>query len=221
MTESTKSGWKAWHYYALWGIAVTSLVVNIALLAGLYAFRLRAQTEVENVARILNEVELSDLDVPIVVDEVLPIVMTVPFSDTFSIPIDTTIPVSTTIVVQDTIQVPINETVRVNRDVTVSVVILGQPIPIDIPIRADIPIALDITVPVDLEVPVETDIPVNLQVDVPVQTEVPIETEVPVQLDFPVTIPLDQLGFSMLLQDVKDALNILAEVLGADTAVSD
>jgi len=42
-----------------------------------------------------------------------------------------------------------------------------------------------------------------------------VEAQVPVQLEFPVTIPLDEMGFTLLLQQVKDALRLLATFLGA------
>jgi hypothetical protein len=98
--------------------------------------------------------------------------------------------------------------------VTVSIVILGQPIPIDIPIRADIPINMLIDIPIDMEVPVNTTIPIDLDVKVPVNTEVVIKEEVPVRLDFPVTVPMDELGFNVLLVEVKAGLQLLAEMLG-------
>ena len=217
MSES-RSLWRTWHYIILWIIVILSLTINILLLAGLYSFRQRAQTEVTRVNEILDSVQIDNFDLPIKVDETLPLSMSVAFSDTFQVPISATVPVSTSIVVDDNLNVPINETVRIDRDVRVAAVILGQEIPVDIPIRADIPIALNLDVPVDLEVPVDTEIPINLMVDVPVQTEIPVDTEVPIQLEFPVTIPLDQLGFNALLTEVKEGLKILGEILGADVS---
>ena len=217
MSES-RSLWRTWRYIILWIIVILSLTINILLLAGLYSFRQRAQTEVTRVNEILDSVQIDNFDLPIKVDETLPLSMSVAFSDTFQVPISATVPVSTSIVVDDNLNVPINETVRIDRDVRVAAVILGQEIPVDIPIRADIPIALNLDVPVDLEVPVDTEIPIDLMVDVPVQTEIPVDTEVPIQLEFPVTIPLDQLGFNALLTEVKEGLKILGEILGADVS---
>ncbi len=216
--SNSPAPWRSWHYILLWIIAITSLVANVLLLAGIYSFRQRARLEVARVSEILESVEIENFELPIVVDETLPLSMTVAFSDTFQVPISATIPISTNIAVRDNINVPINETVSVNRDVRVAVAILGQEIPVDIPLRADIPINLNLNVPINLDVPVQTDIPIDLLVEVPVSTEIPVDTEVPVKLDFPVTIPLDQMGFNVLLQDVKDGLNILAEILGADVS---
>lgn len=215
MSESNSPKWRSWHYILLWLVAITSLILNILLLAGLYNFRLRAQQEVSNVQKILNTVEIENFDLPVEVDETLPINITVPFSDTFKVAIDETVPISMTIPIKEDLSFPIQETVSVNRDVTVSIIVLGQPIPVDIPIRTDIPISLNVDIPVDLEVPVDTEIPIALDIDVPVNTEVPIQEDVPVKLDFPVTIPLDELGFNLLLSEVKDGLQLLAELLGA------
>ncbi|MDX1417911.1 MAG: hypothetical protein R3293_27165 [Candidatus Promineifilaceae bacterium] len=216
MPESNPSRWRSWHYILLWIIAISSLIFKILLLAGLYSFRLRAQREVAEVNNILESVEVAEsFDLPVVVDETLPISLTVPFSDNFAVNIDESVPVQMVIPINEQIAFPINEVVSINRDVTVSVNVAGIPIPVDIPIRADIPISLDVEVPVVLDVPVNTDIPINLQIDVPVDTEVPINAEVPVQLEFPVNVPLDEFGFNQLLQEVKDSLLLLGEVLGA------
>ncbi len=215
MSDPNSSKWRSWHYILLWLVAVVALVLNLLLLAGLYNFRLQAQREVSSVTKILDTVKIENFELPVVVDETLPIDISVPFSDTFEVAINETVPISITIPIKENVSFPINDVVRINRDVTVSIVILGQAIPVDIPIRADIPISLDIDIPVDLEVPVDTTIPINLNIKVPVDTEVAIQEEVPVKLDFPVTIPLDDLGFNVLLIQVKDGLRLLAELLGA------
>lgn len=215
MSDSNSPKWRSWHYILLWLIAIISLTLNILLLAGLYNFRLQAQREVANVTEILDTVEIENFDLPVEVDETLPIDITVPFSDTFTVAIDETVPISMTIPINEQLSFPIEETVNVNRDVTVSIVILGQPIPVDIPIRTSIPIQLDVDVPIAMEVPVDTEIPITLDLEVPVDTEVPIQEEVPVKLAFPVTIPLDELGFNVLLIQVKDGLRLLADLLGA------
>lgn len=219
MPESSSSKWRSWHYILLWFIAIVSLLFNILLLAGLYNFRLRAQREVADVNRILENVEIAnDLEVPVAVDETLPISITVPFSDNFEVAINETVPVQMVIPIDEQISFPVDDVVSINRDVTVSVNIAGIPIPVDIPIRADIPIHLDVDVPVQLEVPVDTEIPIDLMINVPVDTAVPIQADVPVKLDFPVTVPLDQLGFNNLLEQVKDGLKLLGQVLGAPSS---
>lgn len=215
MSNSNSSRWRSWHYILLWLVAISSLVLNILLFAGLYNFRLQARQEVAHVTEILDTVNIENFDLPIKIDETLPIDITVPFSDTFEVPIHETVPISMTIPIKENVSFPINDVVSISRDVTVSIMVLGVPVPVDIPIRADIPISLNIDIPVDMEVPVNTTIPIDLDIKVPVDTEVMIQEEVPVKLDFPVTVPLDELGFNILLVQVKDGLRLLAEVLGA------
>jgi hypothetical protein len=215
VSDSNSPKWRSWHYILLWLVAIVSLVLNILLLVGLYNFRLQARQEVDNVAEILDTVKIENFELPVVVDETLPIDITVPFSDTFEVAIQETVPISMMIPIKENISFPINDVVSINRDVTVSIVVLGAPIPVNIPIRTDIPISLNIDVPIDMEVPVDTSIPINLNIAVPVDTEVAIQEEVPVKLDFPVTVPLDELGFNVLLIQVKEGLQLLAELLGA------
>lgn len=204
----------AWHYILLWIIVLISVAANLALLYTLYSFRLRAQQEVDTIAQMLDAVELNNFDMQVTVSETIPLSLSIPFSDTFAVPISTTIPVSTSITVSETIAVPITDVVSINRDIEISIIVLGQRVPVQIPIRADIPINLQTDVPVHLEVPVELEIPVNLPLEVPVQTEVPIQEEVPVRLEFPVTIPLDEMGFTILLEQVKEAFRLLSAALG-------
>jgi len=215
VSESNSPKWRSWHYILLWLIAIFSLVINVLLLVGLYNFRLQTQKGIASVNEILDTVEIENFDLPVVVDEVLPIDITVPFNDTFDVPIHEVVPISMTIPIHENVSFPINDVVRINRDVTVSIVVLGAAIPVDIPIRADIPISLNVDIPVDMEVPVDTTIPIKLDIEVPVDTEVAIQEEVPVKLDFPVTVPLDELGFNVLLVEVQEGLRLLAELLGA------
>jgi hypothetical protein len=205
----------AWHYILLWVIVAISIGLNLLLLYSLYSFRQRAQREISAVSQMLETTELNNFDLPITVSETLPLSLTIPFSDTFAVPISTTIPVSTSITVSETIAVPISDVVRIDRDIEVSVLILGQRVPVQIPVRADIPISLNSEIPINLEVPVQLDIPVNLPLEIPVQTTVPVQADVPVRLDFTVPIALDQMGLTVLLDQLKGALRALAAALGA------
>ena len=217
-TDNQSSRWRSWHYILLWLVALTSLALNVFMLVGLYNFRRAAQEEISRVSQILDGVEIENYDLPIVVDETLPISLTVPFNDTFQVPIKTTVPISTSVTIDENIAVPINDVVSLNRNAQIVISVLGQSIPVDVPIRADIPLSMQTDVPINLKVPVQTEIPIDLMIEVPVETEVPIEAEIPVQLDFPVTVPLDQMGFNVLLVQVRDGLRLLAELLGADGA---
>jgi hypothetical protein len=210
---NAKQYWQSWHYIALWIIALISLVLNILLFAGLFALRATAQQEVRQVAGVLDQISIQEsIEVPIVIDQTLPLSLTVPFSDTFEVPIDALVPVDTTIPFSETIDVPIREVIHI--DTTVNVPFGSASIPI--PIQTDIPIDLDVTVPIDKQVPVVMEIPVNLLVDVPIQSDVPINTIVPVKMDFPVTVPLEELGFLSIMTQVREAVNRLAQALGVD-----
>lgn len=206
----------SWHYRLLWLVALASLALNLALFAGIYSFRQRAQQEVRNASRLLNTVEIENFELPVEVDETLPISLTVPFSDTFQAPISATVPISAAIPFTDNIEVPINTVIPINTQVQVPIPVIGNVV-VPIPIVTNIPVSLTVDVPISRTIPVQLDIPVNLDVEVPVESEVKIETEVPVQLEFPVTIPFDEMGFQALLVQVQEALDGLAELLGTDT----
>jgi hypothetical protein len=208
---------RTWHYWLLWVVAILALALNVVLVANLLSFRAEARRQVQAASVTLNEVELGSFDLPIEVDESLQISMTVPFSDTFMVPISATVPVSTSVLFEDEVTVPINTVIPVNTtiDVPIDIPVIGLfQIPIPIPIATNIPVNLTVNVPISREIPVQTDIPVDLVVAVPIRSDIPIETEVPVRLDFPVTIPLDEMGFQSLVDQVQQALQLLADMLG-------
>ena len=99
---------RTWHYRILWIVASLSLLVSAILLIGLIDFRNKAGRQVEAAATMLNEVEMVDFDLPVHVDETLLISMTVPFSETYSVPISATVPISMVVEFEDNVQVPIN-----------------------------------------------------------------------------------------------------------------
>jgi len=208
---------RSWHYRLLWVVALVSLGLNLALFAGIYAFRQRAQEEVRNASRLLNTVEIEDFELPVQVDETLPISLSVPFSDTFQTPISATVPISAAIPFTDNIEVPVTTVIPINTQVQVPVPVIGNVV-VPIPIVTSIPVSLTVDVPISRTIPIQLDIPVNLDVEVPVESEVQIDAEVPVQLQFPVTVPFDEMGFRALLLQVQEALDVLAELLGTNTS---
>ena len=142
-----------WHYYLLWIVAILALVVGMAILIALLSFRAQARTEVQEASAYLDTVELEAFDLPIVVDETLQLSMTVPFSDTFLVPISATVPVSESILFEDQVVVPINTNIPINTTFNV---------PVEVPLVGT----------VDLPIPISTNIPVNLTVDVPISSKV-------------------------------------------------
>jgi hypothetical protein len=212
MSESNEqpANLRPWHYILLWVIVLVSLALNMYLLAGFNSFQRNVQQEAKRISETLDGLEIENYEVPVVVDETFSVSLTVPFSDTFEVPIKTTVPVSTSIAVDETISVPFSDVVSLDRDVQVFLSVLGQSIPVNIPIRADIPIDLQTDVPIKLQVPVEAEIPIDLLIEVPVHTEVPIEADIPVQMDFPVTVPLEEMGLNALLAQLQEGLQVLA-----------
>ena len=83
-----------WHYILLWLLVFGLIISNIALIATLLNARDRVFQETEAVARMLDDVQLDQLDLVVDIDESVPIELTVPVSDTFVVPISTTVSVS-------------------------------------------------------------------------------------------------------------------------------
>lgn len=203
---------RAWHYLLLWLIVLVSLGLNAYLFLTLNNIRTQARAQVQAANERLNEVEIGEYELPIEVDETLPVSFSVPFSDTFVVPISATIPVSASVPFSETIDVPINTNIPINTTVSVPLPAIGN-IPIPIPIVTNIPVNLDVKVPISRTIPVELDIPVDLTIEVPVESEVPVDTDIPVELDFPVTIPLNEMGYDQLVQQVQAALDALIRLL--------
>jgi len=216
MSENQPAG-PNWQLRLLWIVASLSLALNIFLVVNAISLRNRVGQELAAQAAELDGILVSTFEVPVEIDETLPLSMTVAFSDTFHVPISTTIPVSTSVAFSDTFHVPVNEFININRNLVVSVDIpvVGL-VPVEIPIVTTIPVVLDIEVPVSTTIPIRTDIPVNLNVDIPVASEIPINTDVPVVLDFPVTIDLGDTGVQSLIGRLQAALYGLARQLGAE-----
>lgn len=203
---------RSWHYLLLWLLVVFSLGLNIFLFVTLNNIRSQARAQVQAAGDRLSTVEVADFELPIQIDETLPISFTVPFSDTFIVPISATIPVSASVPFSETIDVPINTVIPINATVSVPLPAIGN-IPIPIPIVTSIPVNLDVKVPISRTIPVALDIPVDLTIEVPVESQVPVQTSVPVQLDFPVNLPLEDMGVQQLIQQVQTALDSLLHLL--------
>lgn len=214
--EVEESMTRSWHYRALWIIAAISFIFNIFLVFAVFNIRDSAQRQVTAAADSLETVQFEAYELPIVINEMLPISLTVPFSDTFVVPVSQTVPVSLSVLFEDNIDVPIQENIPINTIVAVPVTIpvIGQTVELEIPIVTNIPIDLNVQVPISRNIPINTSIPVVFEVDVPVQSDVPIQAEVPVMLDIPVTVPLDEMGLDGPIGQIIEALRELARSLG-------
>jgi hypothetical protein len=93
MTQSSPNPLSSPQYYwLLWAIALTSLLMNVALAAVLLASRAQLQSGVVTLAAALDDVTLDDIALTISIDETVPVSLTIPYSDTFRVPIRETIP---------------------------------------------------------------------------------------------------------------------------------
>ncbi|MDX1664684.1 MAG: hypothetical protein R3272_12900 [Candidatus Promineifilaceae bacterium] len=202
---------RSWHYTLLWLLMIASLGINAVLVAGLLRFRAQARQEVAAAAVLVESVELEDVILPVHVDETLVFSTTIPFEDTFRVPINASIPVNTEILFDETITVPIETTIPVDTRVQVRVPVLGN---VTIPIVADIPVDLDVDVPIERDIPVQLDIPVDLVVEVPVESNVPVRAAVPVEIEVPVAVPLDEMGLNLVFDQLAEALDGLGRLFG-------
>jgi hypothetical protein len=207
---------RSWHYRILWFIAIISLIFNVLLVYGVITVRESAQRQVTATADSLAGVEFESQQLSVVINESLAISLTVPFSDTFVVPVSQTIPISLSVLFEDNLQVPIEEVIPINTTVVVPVTIpvLGQLVDLEVPIVTNIAIDFDVEVPISRTIPISTSIPVEFDVDVPIQSDVPIEAVVPVNMEIPVTVPLDEFGLDDLIGQIEQALRNLAESLG-------
>ncbi len=196
-------------YGLLWTIAILSLLLNIGLIFGALYMLNQVSAQMSAAAEVVAAAQLSNFDIPIQINETIPVQFTVEYKDEFNVPINTTVPVSTSVAFRETVKFPINEVIPVDTSVAIKIPILNQLIPIEIPIKTNIPVQLDIEVPLNYDIPIEAEIPVNLTVDIPIETEIPVDENIPVELDFPVTVPLEDTeipGFiDQLAQGLRDA----------------
>lgn len=212
-------------YILLWIIALISIAFNILLVVGgIYALRayraaaVDASTQVSAASEALAGNRITNFEIPVVVDEVLPVEFSVEYSDTFQVPIDTSIPVRTSVEYSDVFLFPIEETLTIDTDFDVEVIIpvINRAVPLNIPIKTDVPIDLEIEVPIDIAIPVETDVPIQLTVDIPVETNIPVNEEIPIEIDFAVDVPIEETSIPSIFDQLIAGLNDLAETLAGE-----
>lgn len=200
-------------YGLLWAIAILSLLLNIGLIAGAIYILNQTSEQLTAAADVVSASKLSNFDIPISINETIPVEFTVEYKDEFSVPINTTVPVSTSVSFRETVKFPIDEVIPVDTSVAIKIPILNQLIPIEIPIKTNIPVKLNIEVPLNYDIPIETEIPVNLTVDIPIEAEIPIDEEISVKLDFPVTVPLEDTEIPTFIDRLAQGLRDAGEKL--------
>lgn len=213
-------------YILLWLITLVSLGFNILLVVGgVYALQIyrdlagQAAGQVSAASAEVDANRMTNFNIPVVVDEVIPVNFVVEYNDTFEVPIDTSIPVRTSVEYRETFQFPINETLTIDTDfdVEIDIPFTNRTVPINVPINTDVPVNLEVEVPIEIVIPVETDVPIKLTVDIPIDTEIPIDEEIPVQFDIPVTVPIEDTTIPSIFDQIVTALDGLALVLAEET----
>jgi len=137
-------------YWALWLVAVASLAVNVWLVANLLGVRRQAGEAAALAAQAVGDLRQSSIDYQVHVAQLVPIVLSIPISQTVQVPINTLLPIDTQATIP--LETPFGT------------------FPITIPIRATVPIDLQPEVPIRLTVPVSTTVPVEL--DVPIHVAI-------------------------------------------------
>lgn len=140
---------RSWDYWLLWGVALLSLGLNLALINSLLQARKQAGEGAATAARAVANLRESVITYTVHVEQSLPVSLTVPFKTTVTVPFNTALPIAT--------------------DVTIPLDTPFGPIPITIPIRATVPISLSTKIPVNVAVPISASVPVTL--DAPIKLE--------------------------------------------------
>lgn len=133
------------------GLAL-SLLINIFVLVQLLQFRAGALDTIVAARASLRRFGTQPITTVVQVDQMLPLSLTLPIDESFTVPVDTTYALNT--VVNTTIRIPL----------------LG-PQNIAVPIQGEVPLQLTLEVPVRMTVPLSTTY--HLAVNLPVQVSLP------------------------------------------------
>lgn len=133
---------------ALEGLAVQAALVQNAV-AGISGAAL------DDVVAELDQFATSTIEVPVNVDQQLPINTEIAFNRTIEVPIVATIPIQEDLNTTITVQGPFGVDIPIDVEV---------PVNVDVPIDLTVPITVDETIPVDTEIPIRLDVPISLEV---------------------------------------------------------
>jgi hypothetical protein len=142
-------------------LVIVSLGLNVVLITQWLGFQrrigaLQGQTEraLTQAIQDLDDLQTTNVEVPIKLDETVPVRTNVPLAQTFQVPISTTIPIDQDVRTTVAVDIP-GLGVKVPVDVTV-------PIKMQIPVVLNVPVVLDSNVPISMTVPVSLDAPVRI-----------------------------------------------------------
>lgn len=217
-------------HWLLWLIALFSLGLNIAIIAGLLIVRGMIADVLPQANQYLYESldTLADYDgyeMPIHLVEEITLSNTeeVLFEDVLQVPVNLTVPVNQSVPFKETIIAKINETITVNQTITAPMVINGQQVLIDVPVNLNVPINMSVPVPVDTVVPVSMEITLDEVLEVPVRELIPLRNgqgeplTIGLDLETSIPVPMDELmnDIQMLpmLQELHNTLNLLEAIL--------
>lgn len=133
-------------YYLLWLVALLSLCIGVALVAAVGAVRGRAVEGLRTAASSVHALRGSSIDYTVRVEQSLPVSLTVPFSTTIVVPINSTLPIDTEFKL--TLRTPLGD------------------YPINVPVQSSVPINMQTSVPVKLSVPISASVPVALSLPI-------------------------------------------------------
>ncbi|MEA3309561.1 MAG: hypothetical protein U9Q70_08640 [Chloroflexota bacterium] len=149
----------------LWLLLILSLLLNSMVLYAFYYARVQSLELLTQAELAVEQFSSRPVKTVVEIDQRIPLSETLPFSHSFSVPINTTYFLST--VVQTEVSLPL----------------LGART-INIPIQADIPLQLE------LDIPVQTNIPLSFTYHL--RTELPIEVVLPPETLAPISALLQQ-----------------------------
>lgn len=132
----------------LWIVALTSLLLNLALLRQLAAAQATARQAVLNAIEVLDDFQQQRFVYTVTIDENLVVNTDMPVDETIPVSIDETLPINTTV----TVPVKLGPLGTTNIDIPIVTVI---PVDLDFNVEIDQTFRVNTAVPIDLEVPIE------------------------------------------------------------------
>jgi hypothetical protein len=138
-------------YYALWAVAILSLLLNLYLINTLLTVRRQTAVAFADAANTVEALKAGVFDYTVTVNQTIPIAAKVPIDFKTQVPIKEIIPIDTTVAVpldfpivgRRTIEVPIST--RIPLDLTVEVPIQQTiPLAVNVPVKLDVPIRIRI-----------------------------------------------------------------------------
>jgi hypothetical protein len=133
-------------YYLLWCVALLSLTIGVALIVALGMVRGRAVDGLRTAADAVHSLRGSSIDYVVRVEQSLPVSLTVPFSTTIIVPINSTLPIDTEFKL--TLRTPLGD------------------YPVNVPVQSSVPINMRTSVPVNLSVPISASVPISLSLPI-------------------------------------------------------